>query len=293
MGEKKYVQVQRGCFKEKKGVRILVLFIILFVFISLLSGGCASRRELAEEKEEEETEAGQEGEVKEPVYVTVSAARVNLRTGPGTEYDIIFVVEEGDKLEELERLESGWLRVRTLEGTEAYIAGWLTDAGIPRPERRMEEVPPLTWDDFKMGEVWLWDKIGEVREKLGEPALERIVEPSPNGAIKEVSYYYKGLELTYAFDLEDGEMVFSRVTANSAGFPTPRGLQVGDSREEVFEKYGFSPNFVNGEVYREGVDLYTAGELTYCPEESDKIAITIRLIGDTVVEISMIDAYAM
>lgn len=76
------------------------------------------------------------------VYVTVTAPSVNLRSGPGTDFDIVKGVTEGEELE-VEFFLNHWIKVRTEEGTEAFVAGWLTDENLPEPDEenlRNEEV---------------------------------------------------------------------------------------------------------------------------------------------------------
>ncbi len=47
--------------------------------------------------------------------------RITLRTGQGTEFQIIRALESGSKLEVLEQSETGYTRVRTEDGTEGWV----------------------------------------------------------------------------------------------------------------------------------------------------------------------------
>jgi len=47
--------------------------------------------------------------------------RITLRTGQGTEFQIIRALESGSKLEILEQSESGYTQVRTEDGTEGWV----------------------------------------------------------------------------------------------------------------------------------------------------------------------------
>ncbi len=58
-------------------------------------------------------------------YVTVNPATLNVRSGPGTGYSVVFGVKGGDKLQVLESSDK-WIRVRTQDGKEGWTAGWLT-----------------------------------------------------------------------------------------------------------------------------------------------------------------------
>ncbi len=92
--------------------------------------------------EEEEQEEEDVGDLFDSVYVTVTGSNVNLRSGPGTDYDVVASVNAGDELE-VEFFLNHWIKVRTQEGEEAFIAGWLTDENLPEPDEenlRNEEV---------------------------------------------------------------------------------------------------------------------------------------------------------
>lgn len=55
--------------------------------------------------------------------VKVSASDVRMRKGPGTDTEIIGVYDENETVEILEAAENNWYKVRTANGTEAYILG--------------------------------------------------------------------------------------------------------------------------------------------------------------------------
>lgn len=57
--------------------------------------------------------------------VLVNVDTLNVRSGPGTNYSVLFGVSRGERLAVLES--SGkWIRVRTAAGKEGWTAGWLT-----------------------------------------------------------------------------------------------------------------------------------------------------------------------
>ncbi len=86
-----------------------------------------------EEEEEEEEDASLNG-ISDSMYVTVTSnTRVNLRTGPGTKFNVLKAVDPGTELEVVFFL-NHWIKVETAEGEEAFIAGWLTDEDLPRPD---------------------------------------------------------------------------------------------------------------------------------------------------------------
>lgn len=57
-------------------------------------------------------------------YRLVTGTRVNLRSGPGTGFDVVAKLLRGDKVEVLQDEDSGWVRLRTLRGSDV---GWMSD----------------------------------------------------------------------------------------------------------------------------------------------------------------------
>ena len=55
----------------------------------------------------------------------VNPATLNVRSGPGTNYSVVFGVKGGDRLQVLESSDK-WIRIRTQDGKEGWTAGWLT-----------------------------------------------------------------------------------------------------------------------------------------------------------------------
>ena len=55
---------------------------------------------------------------------TVSGSRVNVRSGPGTNYGVVAKVERGDAVEIFEDNGSGWVRMRSVDGGPV---GWMAD----------------------------------------------------------------------------------------------------------------------------------------------------------------------
>lgn len=58
-------------------------------------------------------------------HVLVTSSSLNIRSGPGTSYQVVFVAEKNDRLSVLEHRDK-WLRVRSPEGQEGWAAAWLT-----------------------------------------------------------------------------------------------------------------------------------------------------------------------
>ena len=55
---------------------------------------------------------------------TVSATRVNVRGGPGTDYGVVTKLTRGDAVEILQDNGDGWVKMRTLDGGPE---GWMAD----------------------------------------------------------------------------------------------------------------------------------------------------------------------
>jgi len=55
---------------------------------------------------------------------TVSGSRVNVRGGPGTNFQVVGGLVEGDRVEVLEDDGSGWVRMRAVDSSEE---GWMAD----------------------------------------------------------------------------------------------------------------------------------------------------------------------
>lgn len=64
------------------------------------------------------------------IYISAENSAVNLRTGPGTGYDLVVTVVRGSGSEPMTVLsQSGeWYRVKTADGHTGWVAGWLMTA---------------------------------------------------------------------------------------------------------------------------------------------------------------------
>ena len=52
----------------------------------------------------------------------VQGTGLNVRSGPGSNYDIVTTVTSGTEMECLDEGESTWIHVRTLDGKEGYVS---------------------------------------------------------------------------------------------------------------------------------------------------------------------------
>lgn len=75
----------------------------------------------------------------------VSVEALNLRTGPGTAFERVGLLREGEVLEVVARSEAGdWLVVTTTEGVEGWVSASYVTLGIPVQNIPLAtEVPPL------------------------------------------------------------------------------------------------------------------------------------------------------
>ena len=57
--------------------------------------------------------------------LTVLVPSLNVRSGPGENFSVVFSARGGDRFSVLEKQDK-WLRVRAQDGREGWAAGWLT-----------------------------------------------------------------------------------------------------------------------------------------------------------------------
>jgi curli biogenesis system outer membrane secretion channel CsgG len=58
--------------------------------------------------------------------VMVTSSALNVRSGPGTNFGVVFVANEDDRFNVLER-QDNWIRIRSAQGKEGWVAEWLTE----------------------------------------------------------------------------------------------------------------------------------------------------------------------
>jgi hypothetical protein len=77
-------------------------------------------QELAEREVQSGGESGENAPAEPQKYVLVTGNTVNLRTGPGTQYDVVTVVRKGARLDYISTASNGWHAV-TADG----VSGWI------------------------------------------------------------------------------------------------------------------------------------------------------------------------
>ena len=99
------------------------------------------------ETEESTVVSNEEGspEVEETLYVTTS---LNVRSGPGTEYDKVGLLSTGDEVTRTQSLENGWSKI-VYEGEECYVSSqYLSTEKIELPSVIAESINyPLEYSD--------------------------------------------------------------------------------------------------------------------------------------------------
>lgn len=94
-------------------------------------------------------------QAQETQYVT-DELRITVRTDPGNQYKIIKTLRSGEKLEVLERTNTGYARVRTSDETEGWIRSqYLTKQPIARQqltrvEKRLDKIQKQNSDLTKL-----------------------------------------------------------------------------------------------------------------------------------------------
>lgn len=194
------------------------------------------------------------------VYLLVTGKVVNIRSGPGTSYDIIGQVEEGDVLKAVEK-SNGWYRVE-FQGKAGWIAGWLVEVYNTKPPARGE---PGTLDvryrQEDRGVVvtltggpdtdYSWDESSNPQRLVvtvpGVTVVRTPMEISVNaGGLKEVTTRLQSgsAEVTLTFD-GGSTPVYYRVEKGSAGV-----LQI---------TVPYQINSVEAENAGDGVDITLGG----------------------------------
>ncbi len=79
---------------------------------------------------------------------TVTVDVLNVRSGPGLNYDVVTQVQQGDRLTLLRNLGS-WLQIRTPDGTVGYVMGTYTSVG-----GSTAQVPPQTRPQWRTPQGW-------------------------------------------------------------------------------------------------------------------------------------------
>jgi uncharacterized protein YraI len=73
----------------------------------------------------------------------VNVEALNLRSGPGAEYDILGALKQGDVLKVTGKDPAGnWLKVVTSGEKEGWVAAWLLEINLALAEVAMAQVPP-------------------------------------------------------------------------------------------------------------------------------------------------------
>lgn len=118
--------------------------------------------------EEQSADAAADAGQTERPLVTVKNRSVNIRSGPGLNYQVIFGAREGDVFETAGKTEDGWWRICCVPGPndqadEPTVKAWISDRVVTPNEAAaaLEPLHPLFPDDLEA----IWDVNYECRSE--------------------------------------------------------------------------------------------------------------------------------
>ena len=135
----------------------------------------------------------------------------------------------------------------------------------PRPAR-----PSIAQADFAISGVTIGSSAPEVRQAFGEP--ERVIDNADSDFGPNQRLMYEGVDAY----LIDGTVHALRCTKR--GYPTPAGLQVGDSLDRVFELYDYSP--MEEETGRIWYPVLGEGDTMLIVYVRDSVVVELHLFFD-------------
>lgn len=146
--------MMRKCSRARRHIALATATATVAATMTTIGAGGVVAQSPPVSPREEATPAIQSSGLPLPRFVSLKSDRVNLRTGPSTEYPTAWVFRRaGLPVEVLKELE-GWRQVRDSEGTTGWIAqsflsGRRTALVLPwevKPERAAPRVPLLESD---------------------------------------------------------------------------------------------------------------------------------------------------
>ena len=143
----------------------------------LYSNYVSTKKPVVEETKQEEPKK-EETVVSGPVYTKVnetvySTADVNVRKGPGTNYDVVKTLSKGDSVTRIGVGDNGWSKI-SLNGKEYFIKSNYLSTTKPKVETPVETTPPKEESKpevtFKAANDYLYSavKMLDVRKGPGE-----------------------------------------------------------------------------------------------------------------------------
>ncbi len=235
------------------------LGVFLLCVLLVVNAGCAPSNTTVPAPHEEETGSPEQEEADLPaqsdqveqaavdedpaMYVVVEPDILRLRSGPGTEYEILDRLEKGLTLEvlgESRSLENElWFEVVTPRGKHGWVHG---DYVSVRPGSDLDEVParvglPYTYREFGLESIGLHAGMTaeEVIGIMGEPLSTVRYEEGPSGPTSFMEY--DGLVLGLFHNPEPSHSALNAYVITLPGIPAIRGVAVGDTVEKVLQSF--------------------------------------------------------
>ncbi len=138
--------------------------------------------------------AGGPALAQQPPQAEVITAALNMRTGPGTGFDVVSVAMQGDKFEVTgANTDQSWLQIKRTDGSAAWISGWkdyvqvtgsLADAPVVQPGAAPAGSPAAAPGGGKLafmtasgGDIYLINADGSNLRRLVAGALDPAISP--------------------------------------------------------------------------------------------------------------------
>lgn len=263
---------------------------LFLTFLMVFAVGCNGEEEpVAETGDPEEEVAAEPAETeqepeKDIYYVSVKHdSLLYMRQTPGSDGkpddDVVGELSRRDEVKVLDKHDDSleedgytWWEVYDSKGEqEGWVASeFLSDEKVEAVE--YDPGVPFSWEEFGLEAEGLESEMSveEVIEVMGAPEEEKEDMCALRGEM--IQLHYEGLKLIF-YDLTDTENL-SRYEITSSNWTGPRNISVGDSAEEVLDKYPGE----NGDSFEEveGPEGLERREPLYLPLQSNK---TIFLQG--------------
>src|SRR5690625_2925606 len=128
------------------------------------------------------TPATDSGEVSAEQSVTVTATGVHIRSGPGTNHSIIGFTTSGNTYSLIESA-GDWHKVTLEDGSNGWIAGWLTDSGAGNETGSEENTD--TSDDTEVTQTTESETAGVSTSNQSIAGYKSVIDPGHGGKAPE------------------------------------------------------------------------------------------------------------
>lgn len=130
--------------KPQKNGYVIPMMVFVLIVAAMTSFITAQPVPVSEEQTSvmEETEFQEESIPEAQMYY--STAELNVRSGPGTDYEIIDTISFGEEIEVV-TIEEGWAEIKTLDKNAYVSADYLSQS---QPETASEDEGPMVWVSY-------------------------------------------------------------------------------------------------------------------------------------------------